>query len=304
MNYYEILGISKNATKEEIKNAYRKCAMKYHPDKCLNDSTATEKMKNVNVAFETLSDENKKMFYDMTLDKNEYNVEFDWSLLAQLLERVMNLSKKDKEKEKEKEKEKVQKDIIEKILKLDIIVDFHEICAINPPIKKMNIKVIRYTNDKKKKIQTNTIYIPLINYKDVYMFENEGDEIEPGVFGDIQIRLIINPVQNYHIDELLNPHDLYYDYKVSLYDYFYGFETVFNHIDGVSKIDINFKGGMSSIKFNGYGLSYIDDQTDKQYRGDLYIMFTLELPRINPELEHVLNSNTLLKQYLKQISIM
>ncbi|SDW88783.1 molecular chaperone DnaJ [Lutibacter oricola] len=63
-DYYEILGISKSATGPEIKKAYRKMAIKYHPDKNPDDKTAEEKFKEAAEAYEVLSDDNKKARYD------------------------------------------------------------------------------------------------------------------------------------------------------------------------------------------------------------------------------------------------
>ena len=63
-DYYEILGISKSATQAEIKKAYRKMAIKYHPDKNPGDTTAEENFKKAAEAYEVLSDENKKARYD------------------------------------------------------------------------------------------------------------------------------------------------------------------------------------------------------------------------------------------------
>ena len=63
-DYYEILGISKSATQTEIKKAYRKMAIKYHPDKNPGDTTAEENFKKAAEAYEVLSDENKKARYD------------------------------------------------------------------------------------------------------------------------------------------------------------------------------------------------------------------------------------------------
>src|SRR5690554_5987940 len=63
-SYYDILGVSKNATENEIKSAYRKLAKKYHPDLNPGDKQAAEKFKEVNEAYEILSDPQKRANYD------------------------------------------------------------------------------------------------------------------------------------------------------------------------------------------------------------------------------------------------
>lgn len=64
-NYYDILGISKDATAEQIKKAYKKMAIKYHPDRNPDNKEAEEKFKEVAEANEILSDEEKRKYYDM-----------------------------------------------------------------------------------------------------------------------------------------------------------------------------------------------------------------------------------------------
>ncbi|MEZ5035278.1 MAG: molecular chaperone DnaJ [Chitinophagaceae bacterium] len=63
-DYYEVLGIGKSASKDEVKKAYRKVAMQYHPDRNPGDKTAEEKFKEAAEAYEVLSDADKKAQYD------------------------------------------------------------------------------------------------------------------------------------------------------------------------------------------------------------------------------------------------
>lgn len=73
-NYYDILGVNKNATPDEIKKAYRKLAKEYHPDKNANPG-AEEKFKEIADAYEVIGDENRRKHYD----KRRTGPQFDWS---------------------------------------------------------------------------------------------------------------------------------------------------------------------------------------------------------------------------------
>jgi len=63
-DFYEVLGVDKNADEREIKKAYRKLAMKYHPDRNSDDPDAEEKFKEASMAYEVLSDKDKRSAYD------------------------------------------------------------------------------------------------------------------------------------------------------------------------------------------------------------------------------------------------
>jgi len=63
-DYYELLGVAKSADAEELKRAYRKLAMQYHPDRNAGDKTAEQKFKDINEAYDVLKDDQKRAAYD------------------------------------------------------------------------------------------------------------------------------------------------------------------------------------------------------------------------------------------------
>ena len=63
-DYYKILGVNKNATDAEIKSAFRKLALQYHPDKNPDNPQAEEMFKEINEAYQVLSDPEKRRKYD------------------------------------------------------------------------------------------------------------------------------------------------------------------------------------------------------------------------------------------------
>ena len=64
-DYYELLGVNKGASADEIKKAYRKLAIKYHPDKNPDDKAAEEKFKDIAAAYTVLSDPEQRKVYDL-----------------------------------------------------------------------------------------------------------------------------------------------------------------------------------------------------------------------------------------------
>ena len=74
-NYYQILGINKDATADEIRQKYKELALKYHPDK--NKQGSSEAFKNIVDAYNTLSDPYKRGKYDAMLEGNNFGDNFD-----------------------------------------------------------------------------------------------------------------------------------------------------------------------------------------------------------------------------------
>ena len=63
-DYYDTLGVSRDASSAQIKKAYKKLAMKYHPDRNAGDKKSEEKFKELSEAYEVLSDSSKRQTYD------------------------------------------------------------------------------------------------------------------------------------------------------------------------------------------------------------------------------------------------
>ena len=84
-NYYDILNIKKNANENDIKKAYRKLALKWHPDKNNNSNESQEKFKEIAEAYHVLSDKNKRKQYDLgNLDNDNLSFDFANDLFTQI----------------------------------------------------------------------------------------------------------------------------------------------------------------------------------------------------------------------------
>ena len=75
-DYYQVLGVDKKASADEIKKAYRKLALKWHPDKNPNNKSAEEKFKKISEAYAVLSDTEKRQQYDQFGSADQYRQQY------------------------------------------------------------------------------------------------------------------------------------------------------------------------------------------------------------------------------------
>lgn len=89
-NYYDILGVSEKATREEIKRAFHKLSLKHHPDRNPNNAEAEKMTRQINEAYEVLGDEDKRKEYDFTQNNPLHNIDIDMEdLLASMFSQQM-----------------------------------------------------------------------------------------------------------------------------------------------------------------------------------------------------------------------
>jgi curved DNA-binding protein CbpA len=118
-NYYDLLEVARTATLEEIKKAYRKLAMKYHPDRNKGDKAAESKFKSINEAYETLKDPRMRTKYDEQIFANEEEDPWTKQHYEEYENRCWSTwkteqARKSKKEERERERKRAERDAAER----------------------------------------------------------------------------------------------------------------------------------------------------------------------------------------------
>lgn len=264
MNDYKNLGLNEGASKDEIKRAYKKLALRFHPDKNPDLDSCKEFIK-ITESYKRLLNDEINEDIDITFYLNIY-IDMIKNLYNYITDENNIFNKKFFNK---KPKNNKIKDII---IKLD--VPLKEIFLAG--YKKLVIKVLRKEHIHGKLVLTKkseNFYIVLQNYKKEYFFKEKGDEDLLSNKGDI--RVYINIVKGDYDNYELDNYNIIYNLNISYFEYLYGINRELIYFDNsVIKIEQQFYGELEDKIYYNKGIKYYDK--DKEKFGDFIIKFILK----------------------------
>lgn len=293
MDLYDILNINKDSTEIEIKKAYKKMAFKYHPDKNAGNKDCEEKFKNISMAYQILSDNNKREIYDLTGSTDYEDTEFNPADMfnniftmfgehgANMGENIIfcnvgsNLGNLN-EITNQLFTSSQQQVIILKEKTKDIYYNCHVSLEdiYNNKTKHISINHIRYDNNNGKYVKTKkNLSIP-VNEREI-VYENEADE-EEGYekAGDVIINIIDKP---HPIFKRYNEYDLIMTHHISPIEIYSGFNFEFKHLNGkFYQISMypKYIQNNKDLLFKIPNLGLYDNK-------DLYVQFSVQFPKLN-----------------------
>ena len=269
-DYYKILEINKNATDEEIKKAYRKLAKKWHPDKNLNNPIAEEKFKEIQEAYDILSDKKKREKYDNPYNFSNENIfsEFDF---------FRNFKSSSKKQQNDYDffqnvesffKEKNNKTLKGSNLKLKIKITFEEF--IKGTFKEIKYK--RKINGVENINKISVTFEPGTESGTEFLYKSGGNAIN-GNYGDL---ILITEVEKNDFFKRKNL-DLYAGIEIPFEIAILGGNIEIPTVFGNKKIKIpecTQNGKMFRISNEG-----LYKKINSKERGNLYITVSIKIPQ-------------------------
>lgn len=242
--HYRALGLEPGASQEEIRGAYRRMALKHHPDKCGGD---TEMFLKVSQAYQILS--------TCRGPSEPHNFE----ALNRILRMFLNVAARTCREPEQAEPTRVP-------IRVTLEDLYHH------KIKRVAIK-----RRSPGGWDTKSFYVSLLNHKPCYVFIGEGDATQRGR-NDLVLDLKVAEHPDIKIDSVCQ-FDLYVERKITLYEYYYGTSTTVDHLSGerlcCSK---SFSDGSMIHRFAGMGLPRYDESSSTLSRGDLLVFYRLWFP--------------------------
>lgn len=245
MEHYAALGLEPGASQDEIRSAYRRMALKHHPDKCGGD---TEMFLKVSQAYQFLSTSREG---PSASDAQRFEI------INRILRMFMNVAARTCNGPQEP-------------TRVPIRVTLEDIY--HHKIKRVAIKRRRPSG-----WDTKLFYVSLLNYKPCYVFIGEGDESPAGKRSDLVLDLEITEHPEIKVDTVCQ-FDLYVERKISIYEYYYGTCTNVEHFSGRLSCNKTFEDGSMAHRFVGMGLPKYDESSKTMSRGDLLVFYSLSLP--------------------------
>lgn len=255
MDYYSILGVTKDSSAVDIKKAYRKLAMENHPDRTGGDDT---KFKQINEAYDTLKDPDKKSAYDNPQQQSQFNQNF--GNYNDIFHNMFGF-----QRQRRSPNQSIR---VGHTLNLsDTIYGKKEF--INYTLPSGRSKIIEIT------IPKGIVNGQIVRYSG--LGEDTYKEFPPGNL-EIQFRVKNNT------QFIINDYDLQYTMPIDYFDLIIGKEQIIRTITG-RKINLKIKQGTnpnSTLSVSGEGLYHFNSER----RGNLYINFKTIMPNLDkPQLE-------------------
>ena len=269
-NLYDILGIIKTATQEEIKKAYRKLSLELHPDRNNNSKQSNADFIKLSNAYETLGNEEKRKIYDMKNNSNSENTINPNEILNFFTQNIFSkLSNFNVDESIEGIKQKLNKPIpIIKSLEITLTKAYNG-CTIP-------LEISRWVNEngiKREELETIYINIPKgVDNNELIVLRDKGHVINDSIKGDIKIFIItINDTEFIRtgLDLVLNK-------TIGLKEALCGFSFDMKHLNGKT-FKIN-SGNGNVIDFNYKKILPDMGMQRDNYTGSIIIHFTIIFP--------------------------
>jgi DnaJ-class molecular chaperone len=299
---YNILEITKESTHKDIKKSYKRLVIKYHPDKNDNNIEATERFKEINAAYNILSDIDKRKEYDnMTNNQRILFDEMFMNFLTGAKNVLMEYLKASFKINKTVLYEEMNEEYVDSCMSIDEQNYLDIICDLEIDLKekylgkRKKLKYARTVYENDKYITKENEVIICLNDNQIIMYELGDEEFENNEIkkGNLIINIITKNNKRYKLDG----YDIIKEVNISLYEYIYGIKFILEHYDG--KIEINIdkpindlihKDNMLLYKIINRGLLKNNE------RGNLYINFTLNIKNVGN-----MDDKELLKYYYPKI---
>jgi molecular chaperone DnaJ len=266
MDYYNILGVNRNANANEIKKAYRSKAKQYHPDKNPGDKSAEEQFKKVSEAFEVLSDQQKKQNYDTTGSPNGGGFNFNHSGGPGGFHHEFHFDNMFNDffggnpfQQRRQRKGRT----LQYILNLTLEDAFYGVK-----------RTIKYKRRNPNGLEEMTVDIDVpkgIKTGDNISFNGYGDIPQGGIPGDLHIKIAVKEHGKFNRVGF----DLHYPLKITLTQLLLGGKMEVETIDGKVAVKLNKLNKVGdSLRLRGKGMT-----NQQGLRGDLIVILDLDIPK-------------------------